>query len=135
MWTWRNICNYNIIVNLSIECDCRRIFSYLYIRLGSELFATNVACVRLSVTVSEHMFPHVTRAPQLFVTNVALVVAAHVVHLGHVVLVVSLVVKLILASLARVGLRFAGTYLQMCLQIAVGYELFFTTLTLESFSL
>ena len=108
---------------------------YLYIRLGSELFATNVACVRLSVTVSEHMFPHVTRAPQLFVTNVALVVAAHVVHLGHVVLVVSLVVKLILASLARVGLRFAGAYLQMCLQIAVGYELFFTTLTLESFSL
>ena len=99
------------------------------------MFATNVACVRLSVTVSEHMFPHVTRAPQLFVTNVALVVAAHVVHLGHVVLVVSLVVKLILASLARVGLCFAGAYLQMCLQIAVGYELFFTTLTLESFPL
>ena len=81
------------------------------------------------------MFPHVSRAPQLFVTNVALVVAAHVVHLGHVVLVVSLVVKLILASLARVGLCFPGTHLQMCLQITVGYELFFTTLTLESFSL
>ena len=85
--------------------------------------------------MSEHVFLHVARPPHLLVTNVTLIVAAHVVRLGHVVLEVRLVVKLGLASLARERFGLASADLLVGLEVAVGDELLLATLALESLSL
>ena len=81
------------------------------------------------------MLLDIASSPQLLVTNVTLMVATNIVGLGHVVLVVSLVVKLRLASLACVGLGLASAHLQMSLEVAVADELLLTHFTLESLSL
>ena len=81
--------------------------------------------------MGEHVFLDVPRPPELFVTDLTLVVTAHIVRLGQVVLVVSLVVELRLASLAGVGLDDPLADLRVSLQVAVADELFFAVLTLK----
>ena len=85
--------------------------------------------------MSEHVFLHITRPPHLFVTNVALVIAANIVALRHMVLVVRLVVKLRFASLARECFRLASADFLVGFQVAVRDKFLFATLALESLSL
>ena len=81
------------------------------------------------------MFLHISGSPQLFVTNVTLMIATNIVSLGHVILVVSLVVELRLASLAGVGLGLSSADLHVCFQVTVADKLLFTHFTLKSLSL
>ena len=81
--------------------------------------------------MGEHVLLHVPGPPELFVADLALVVPAHIVHLGQVILVVGLVIELGLTSLASVGLDHPLAHLGVSLQVAVADELFFAVLTLE----
>ena len=85
--------------------------------------------------MSEHVFLHITSPPHLFVTNMTLVITTNIVALGHVVLVVSLVVKFRLTPLACKCFRFTSAYFLVGSQIAIRDELLFATLALESFPL
>ena len=81
--------------------------------------------------MGEHVFLDIPRPPQLFVADLTLVVPPNIVRLCQVVLVVSLVVELRLASLAGVRLDDPLADLRVSLQVAVADELFFAVLTLK----
>ena len=77
------------------------------------------------------MFLHVPGSPELFVTDLTLVVTANIVSLGQMILVVRLVVELRLTSLASVGLDDPLADLGVSLQVAVADELFTAVLALK----
>ena len=81
--------------------------------------------------MGQHVFLHVPGAPELFVTDLTLVVTANIVSLGQVILVVRLVVELRLTSLASVGLDDPLADLGVSLQVAVADELFTAVLALK----
>ena len=85
--------------------------------------------------MSEHVFLYITSPSHLFVTNMTLVITTNIVALGHVVLVVSLVVKFRLTPLACKCFRFTSAYFLVGFQIAIRYEFLFATFALESFPL
>ena len=81
--------------------------------------------------MGEHVLLDVPGAPELFVTDLTLVVPPNIVRLSQVILVVGLVVELRLASLAGVGLDDPLAHLGVGLQVAVADELLLAVLALE----
>ena len=105
--------------------------TYLDVRLCSEFLSTDIAAEGFSLTVSEHVFPHVSCSSQLLVAYTALMLSASVMSLRKMILIVSLVVKLSLAPFARPNLYHACANFHVGFQVAVADELFTAVLTLK----